>query len=126
MGASLTGAVILVFEQDQELRDGIAALLSTDGYRVISVRGEEEAILKTQSECPQLILTGIWKSKSETMASAKQIRERMNSGEAIPIVVFSDASLPEGSERELAGKVYLTNPDNFDQLREFIRRLMPA
>lgn len=126
MRANRTSAVILVLEQDQELRDGIAALLSADGYRVISARGEEEAILRTQSECPKLILSGMGRSKSETVASAKHTRERMNCSQAIPIILFSDVTIPEGSQRDLGEKVYVANPDNFDQLREFVRTLMLA
>ncbi len=126
MRAHRTSAVILVLEQDQELRDAIAALLSADGYRVISARDDDEAILRTQCECPKLILTGMWQSKSETSARAKRTRERMKCSDAIPIILFSDNTIPEGSERELGEKLYVTNPDNFDQLREFVRRLMPA
>lgn len=126
MRATQNGAVILVLERDQEVRDGIAALLIANGYRVIAARGEEEAILRTQIERPQLILAPVWRSDEETVAEAKQTRERINCDKHIPIVVFSAETLSDDPERDVANQVFITNPDNFNQLREFLRRVMPA
>jgi CheY-like chemotaxis protein len=126
MRAKQAGSVILVLERDQEMRESIAALLSANGFRVIAAKGEEEAVLRTQTECPQLILASVSRSPDETVAEAKHTRQRIHCNEEIPIVIFSDNTLPEGSERELAQKIYLTNPDNFNQIRELLRRVMPA
>jgi CheY-like chemotaxis protein len=118
--------VILVLERDQELREATAALLTASGYRVIAATCEEEAVLRTKIECPQLILASVWRSQDETLAEVKQTRERIHCSEDIPIVIFSVNTLPEGAELEVTQKIYLMNPDNFNQIRQLLRRVMPA
>jgi DNA-binding response OmpR family regulator len=120
-----SGAIILVLEEDQELRDGIAALLTADGYHVIAAREEGEAILRTRSERPDLILAGVSHSETDAVVGARQTRERTGCSQETPIVIFSADTLPEGEVGELADRVYLIRPDNFNQLRAFLRRIMP-
>jgi len=123
MGNKQRGGIVLVLEESQELRDGIAALLRADGYKVISARGEEEALLRTARERPDLILAAINQSETMAVSSARQTRERMRCSQT-PIVIFSANTLPEGEERQLADRVYLIRPDNFNQLRALLRRIM--
>jgi DNA-binding response OmpR family regulator len=114
---------VLVLEEEQELRDDIEALLRRDGYRVITAREKEEAFLRTQSERPDLILAGVSGSESDTIAKARQTRERISS-EDTPIVIFSASSIPEGAEKEISDRIHLIQPEHFDQLRALLRRIL--
>lgn len=126
MKNSQSSPVILVLEEDQELRDGIAALLSADGYRVVAARGQEEAILRARHVRPNLILASVSGSVDETLAAARNTREQAECDRETPIVIFSVDKLPEGAEIEIAEKMYLTRPDNFNQLRRLLRRIVFA
>ncbi len=56
------GPRILVVQDVEETRDGIAKLLKTDGYRVDAAREEDDAVVRAQRERPHLILVNLGRS----------------------------------------------------------------
>ena len=119
-----TPAVILVVEDVHETRDGIETLLMADGYRVASARDVRDAIERAQRTRPDLILISLAGSPHEVVLSARSIRERADVGEQVPVVVFCIEGIDEGDEVEIGENVYLSRPDNFNQLRGLIARLL--
>lgn len=119
-----TGSLILVAEDVEETRDGIEGLLQVDGYRVDSARDEKDAVLRAKREAPDLILVSLHGIHSDVIAAARRIRDGADLGEEIPVVVFCVDAVPEGAEVAIGKNVYVTRPDNFDQLRGFLRRLL--
>jgi DNA-binding response OmpR family regulator len=118
------GPIILVVEDVEEIRDGIEKLLKVKGYRVDPARDEQEAIVRALREPPDLILLSLAGLPAELVAAACRIRERGALSGEVPIVIFCIASIDEGAEVNVGANVYLTRPDNFDQLRDFIRRIV--
>ena len=116
--------VILVVEDVHETRDGIETLLMADGYRVAPARDERDAIERAQRTRPDLILVSLAGSAHDVVLSARNIRARADVGESVPVVVFSIEGIAEGEEVESGENVYLTRPDNFNQLRRLIARLL--
>jgi CheY-like chemotaxis protein len=116
--------VILVVEDVHETRDGIETLLMADGYRVAPARDERDAIERAQRTRPDLILVSLAGSAPDVVLSARNIRARADVGESVPVVVFSIEGIAEGEEVESGENVYLTRPDNFNQLRRLIARLL--
>jgi hypothetical protein len=55
-----------------------------------------------------------------------RIRKDAAVGDEVPVVVFCAQDIPEGEEVAIGGNVYLTNPDNFNQLRSLVARLLPT
>jgi len=119
-----TQPTILVVEDVHETRDGIEKLLMADGYRVALARDERDAIESAQRIRPNLILVGLAGSPHEVVLSAVSIRERADVGESVPVVVFCIEGIDEGDEVEIGENVHLTRPDNFNQLRSLIARLL--
>jgi DNA-binding response OmpR family regulator len=119
-----TGALILVVEAVEETRDGIEQLLKAHGYRVDPARDEEDAVTKARRESPKLILMTLAGPLDVVIATGHRIRERAGLSEAVPLVFFCAPSLPEGAELEIGRNTYVTRPDNFDQLRDFLGRLL--
>jgi two-component system response regulator MprA len=117
-------ATILVVEDVHETRDGIETLLMADGYTVAPARDERDAIERAQRTRPDLILISLAGSPHEVVLSARSIRERAKVGERVPLVVFGVEGIDEGGEVEIGENVYLTRPDNFNQLRSLIARLL--
>jgi two-component system, OmpR family, response regulator MprA len=117
-------AIILVVEDVHETRDGIETLLMADGYTVALARDERDAIESAQRTRPDLILISLAGSPHEVVLSARSIRERAEVGELVPVVVFCIDGIDEGDEVEINENVYLTRPDNFNQLRSLIGRLL--
>jgi len=118
------GALILVLEDIEETRDGIEKLLNADGYRVDPARNEQEAVMKGRRQRPDLILVSMGGSDSDVMAVASRVRERAELGQNVPVVIFCVETIAEGAEVEVGRNVYATRPDNFDQLRALLYRLL--
>ena len=116
----------MVVDDVEEVRDGIEKLLEADGYRVAPVRSEETAVQCAQREPPQLVLVNLDGSADDVIAAARRIRERAQLDSRIPIVLFCIDVVAEGAEVDFGGNIYVTRPDNFNQLRTFIRRLLQA
>ena len=115
---------ILVVEDVEETRYGIERLLTASGYHVSTARDEEEAIQKASLHHPDLILISLGLDAVQALPVARRIRERAGLGEEVPVVIFCVASLNEGDEVAAGYNVYMTRPDNFDQLRAFLSRLL--
>lgn len=114
--------IILVVEDVQETRDGIEELLKVDGYRVVTARDESDAIETAQRHRPDLILVSLSGSPSDVLGSGRRIREIAAAGDDVPVVIFRFDEIPAGAE---AGKnVHIAQPDNFNQLRGLLSRLL--
>lgn len=115
---------VLVVEDVAETRDGIEKLLSADGYRVAVARDEQDAIESAKLKRPDLILVSLDGLSREVVVTAHRIRERAEVGEHVPVVVFCIGELAEGDEIAIGQNVHVTRPDNFNQLRSLITRLL--
>jgi CheY-like chemotaxis protein len=118
------GAVILVVADDAEIRDGIEALLKSDGYHINSARGEEDAIDAAMRDQPDLILISLDRPGDDVAASARRVRLRTGLDESIPIVMFCILTVAEGAEVAVGENTYATWPADFNQLRRLLSRLL--
>ena len=116
--------VILVVEDVAETRDGIEKLLSADGYRVEVARDQLDAIVSARRRRPDLILVSLAGIPLEVMAAARGIREDAELDESVPIVLFCIEEIGEGDEVAVGRNVHVTRPDNFNQLRSLLTRLL--
>lgn len=119
-----TSSIILVVEDVNETRDGIEKLLKADGYRVTLARNETDAIESAQREPPNLILVSVAGLPHEVVIAARHIRELAGLAVVVPVVVFCIAEIDEGAEVAIGENVYITRPDNFNQLRTLLARLL--
>ena len=116
--------IILVVEDVTETRDGIEKLLKADGYHVTLARDEGDAIESAQRMTPDLILVSLAGSPREVLTAACRIRELSYVGESVPVVVFCVQEVAEGDEIPIGHNVHVTHPDNFNQLRGLLTRLL--
>ena len=119
-----TNQIILVVEDVTETRDGIEKLLKADGYRVAVARDERDAIASARLRRPDLILVSLAGLPSEVIVTARRIRERAKVGDQVPVVIFCVESIGEGDEVAIGQNVHVSRPDNFNQLRSLITRLL--
>jgi CheY-like chemotaxis protein len=115
---------ILVVEEAQEMRDAIARLLRRDGYWVSPARNEEDAVARIQHNPPDLILISLEGTTEYVLSAARRIRDRSGLTAGTPIVIFSITNFPEGVEEQIGGNMFITAPDNFDQLRTLLLRIL--
>lgn len=111
-------------EDVHETRDGIEKLLQADGYRVAVARDERDGIENAQRQCPDLILVSVAGLPRDVIATARRIRDSAGVGEQVPVVAFCIEEIKEGDEVALGQNVHVTRPDNFNQLRSLLMRLL--
>ena len=116
--------MILVVEDVHETRDGIEKLLKVDGYRLMLARDELDGIESAQRQRPDLILVSLEGLPSEVLMAGRRIRESAPAGEEVPIVVFCFDEIAAGAEVAIGKNVHIAQPDNFDQLRGLLARLL--
>jgi two-component system, OmpR family, response regulator MprA len=119
-----TNLIILVVEDVQETREGIERLLRADGYSVTLAKDEEDAIESAQRQRPDLILVSLAGVPREVIVSGRRIRQKAAIGEDVPVVVFCVDEIAEGDEVAIGENVHVTRPDNFNQLRSLLARLL--
>jgi CheY-like chemotaxis protein len=119
-----TRLIILIVEDVAETRDGIENLLKADGYRVAVARDERDAIESARREQPNLILVSLAGLPSEVIATARRIREHAGLGNQVPVVIFCVESIDEGDDLGIGENVHISRPDNFNQLRRLLARLL--
>ena len=119
-------SVILVVEDVEETRHGMERLLTSSGYFVRTARDEADAVVNAGLKPPDLILSSLGLDAASSVAMAQRIREAARLHHSVPIVVFCVPSLPEGAEEMTGDNIYLIRPDNFNQLRGLLKRLVAA
>src|SRR6185503_8415909 len=116
--------IILVVEDVQETREGIEKLLMVDGYRIALASDEHDGIESARKQRPDLILVSLAGLPREVILSARRIRESAAIGEDVPVVVFCIDDIAQGDEIAIGENVHVTRPDNFNQLRDLLSRLL--
>ena len=124
MDKNNTNLIILVVEDVQETREGMERLLMVDGYSVASARDEQDGIESARRQRPDLILVSLAGLPREVIVSARRIRESAAMGEDVPVVIFCFEEIAEGDEVAIGENVHVTRPDNFNQLRILLARLL--
>jgi len=118
------GQTILVVDDVAETLDGIESLLTRDGYRVSAARDEQDAADKARLCSPDLMLVSLDGEVSDIIIAANRIRASAGFDSNLPIIIFCVGELEEGCESAVGNNIYLAHPENFNQLREFIARLL--
>jgi CheY-like chemotaxis protein len=118
--------LILVVEDVYETRAGIDSLLKANGYRVTFAETKGEPNKSIRPERPDLILVCGAGLANNVLDNVGRIRNETSVGDEVPVVVFCAQDVSEGEEVAIGGNVYLTNPDNFNQLRSLVARLLPG
>ena len=116
--------IILVVEDVHETRDGIEKLLKVDGYRLTLARDERDGIESARQQRPDLILVSLAGLAREVIVTARRIREHAAIAEDVPVVVFCVEEIAEGDEVAIGQNIHVARPDNFNQLRSLLARLL--
>ena len=116
--------IILVLEDVEETGCLIDKMLQGNGYCVVLVRTEEDAIMRASLQSPDLILMSLGLGPDLLLATALRIRQQAALSQDVAVVIFCVPTILEGAEMEVSKNVYVTRPDNFNQLRALLHRLL--
>jgi CheY-like chemotaxis protein len=116
--------VILVLNDIEETRYLIEKMLKRNGCRVELARDEKDAISRVRSQSPDVILMSLGLELDQLLATADRIRQECAFSQDVAVIIFCVPTIPEGAEIEVKKNVYVTRPDNFNQLRDLLHRLL--
>ena len=119
-----SGQTILVVNDVEPTRKGIEFLLAGDGYLIETARDEPEAAEAARFKPPDLMLVSLDGETDDVIETVRRIRERAALSENVPVIIFCVGELKDGNEIAAGRNIYLAHPDNFNQLRSFISRLL--
>ena len=120
----INGQTILVVNDIEATRKSIKILLGHDGYHIKTARSERQAAQAARSKQPDLMLVSLDGKTDDIVAGIHRIREQAALTENMPIVIFCAEESPKNDEVNVERNIYFTCPDNFNQLRNFISRLL--
>jgi signal transduction histidine kinase len=119
------GALLLVIENEQAIRDGMQALLERWGYRVLTAASAEGGILalRQRRQRPQAVIADYHLDDATGTEAISLVRDRF--GQGIPAMVITADRMPE-VEREIEGLgvPLLNKPVRPAQLRACLRHLL--
>ena len=113
--------LILLIEDEEDIRDAVSTLLEMEGYRVEQcVHGEDAWAWLSSHERPDLVLLDLMMPVMDGQSFLLRLsQERLLVD--VPIVVLSGSPFqPEGAV------AYLRKPVGVNQLLEMVRRFAPA
>ena len=116
--------IILLLEEIEETRDCIKKLLERDGYRIQESRNEDSAIESARRTPPDLILVCIEGLINDIVAVGRRIRTRAELSDDTAVVVFRCETINENEKVSVEDDIYVISPNNFNQLRQFLNRLL--
>lgn len=114
---------ILVVNDVEATRDGIKIMLERDGYCIKTARNEQDAAEKRFLKGIDLMLVSLEGEKANVIAAAERIRACAGLDEDTPIIIFCVVDFKD-DESAVEANVYLCCPDDFNRLRDFIKRLL--
>lgn len=117
---------ILVVDDDPDIRDIVADILSDEGYRALGAENGRDALrmLREEGLRPQLILLDMmmpeldgWGFRAEQQQDAELAR--------IPVVVFTAHELPSQTAAQMQAAGFLKKPIRLAQLLDAVKRVCP-
>lgn len=118
--ASIPHRPILIVEDDADLREMMAQLLTLEGYRTASVANGRDALeYLHRGEKPDLILLDLMMPIMDGWEFRRRQREDPLLA-PVPVVVLS--ALDHSRAADLGGTAFLKKPLDFDRLLELVRK----
>jgi DNA-binding response OmpR family regulator len=117
--------IILVVDDDYELRALVEVILRRSGYRVVGAASGAQAHALAVVEPPDLVLMDIGMPDVDGLSTIWKMRENSKLAE-IPVVIITayDSYDLRGEAASAGCKGYLTKPFDPDQLREVVRSIL--
>lgn len=119
-------SIILVVDDDPDIRDIVADILTEEGYRALGAENGRHALrmLREEGLRPNLILLDMmmpeldgWGFRAEQQQDAALA--------LIPVVVFTAHELPSQTAEQMQAAGFLKKPIRLAQLLEAVRRVCP-
>ncbi len=115
---------ILLVDDNDDVRDMLAARLESRGYEVLAAADAEQAFALAQSEAPDVVLMDLTLPGTDGWQATRHLKSAETT-RGIPVILLSAHVLtPSEIEQQHSGADgYEAKPVNFSQLLDKIQRL---
>jgi excisionase family DNA binding protein len=124
-GGQETGPLVLVVDDDAQLREFIRVNLEVEGYAVREAESAEAGLAAIEDQAPDLVLLDVMMPNVNGWEMLQRMQERHGS---IPVIMFSgkvdERQLAEAADRGARG--FIGKPFDPQQLIERAKQLVPA
>jgi CheY-like chemotaxis protein len=119
-----TPALLMVIDDDEDIREIIKLILEMEGYRVTTAEDGFSALRQISANGPPaLILLDLMMPRMEGEQFMKKLRE--SSLPRIPVIIMSGNKTDPARLAELNGDGCLAKPIEFEELLSTVRRFVP-
>ena len=120
---------ILLVEEDDETRPLLKKNLKNDGYRLLLALDEEDAFDRVSgggAQADLVLINLVGKAPEAALAAGRRIREHAKYDGRTPLVVMAEkyGKDLEGTDVNVGGNDWITYPEDHDQLRNLLARLL--
>jgi excisionase family DNA binding protein len=126
-GKPARGPMVLVVDDDDQVREVVRINLEIEGYTVREAANAEEGLAALEEDAPDLILLDVMMPQVDGWEMLRRVQERHGIG-SIPVVMFSgkldEAMRAEAAERGAQG--FIGKPFDLRSLIEQTKQIVPA
>src|SRR5881392_383579 len=126
-GKPARGPLVLLVDDDPQVREVVRINLEMEGYAVREAANAEDGLAALEDEAPDVILLDVMMPQVDGWEMLRRVQERHGVG-SIPVVMFSgkveEDSLRAATSRGAQG--FIGKPFNPQQLIESTKQLVPA
>ena len=129
MSGRENGRTILLVEEDDETRPLLKKNLQNDGYRLLLALDEEDALDRVRgggAQADLVLINLVGEAPEAALAAGRRIREHAKYDGHTPLVVMAEkyGRELEGTDVNVGGNDWITYPEDHDQLRNLLARLL--
>jgi excisionase family DNA binding protein len=126
-GKPARGPLVLVVDDDPQVREVVRVNLEMEGYAVREAGNAEEGLAAVEDDVPDLILLDVMMPQVDGWEMLRRVQERHGPG-SIPVIMFSgqleSAARREAEERGAQG--FVGKPFDLRALIEQTKQIVPA
>src|SRR5919198_3946285 len=126
-GRPARGPLVLVVDDDPQVRELVRVNLEVEGYSVREAGNAEEGLAAVEDDAPDLLLLDVMMPQIDGWEMLRRVQERHGVG-SIPVVMFS-GQLESGAAREAAergARAFVGKPFDLRALIEQTKQIVPA
>ena len=112
--------LLLIVDDDRDIRKTLALCLSAEGYRVVEAANGQEALDILELERPAAILLDLMMPVMDGWAFCE---EQRRTGDVTPIVLLSASGGLEAQARELRVAAFIAKPFDIDRVVSTIEKV---
>jgi len=125
-GKPARGPLVLVVDDDPQVREVVRVNLEMEGYAVLEAGNAEEGLKAVEDDTPDLVLLDVMMPQVDGWEMLRRVQERHGPG-SIPVVMFS-GQLEGSAEREAAergAQGFVGKPFDLRALIEQTKQIVP-